>query len=79
MWVIEYRKHRGLKKNNGFLKELSDSMKKIEMKQDEMIVKVTKTATLVGAQTKHCEQTVKSVFTEIGKNSDRIFEMKGKD
>jgi hypothetical protein len=77
MWIRELIKHRTFKKNNGFLKELSESMKKIETKQDEMIVQVTETATLVGSQTKHCEQTVKAVFTEIGKNTDRIFKVKG--
>ena len=78
VWIVEFRKHQNSKKQNGRLKAIADTLKVLDKKQDEMTVTVIKTATLVNAQTKHCENTVKSVFKEIGKNSDRIFELKGK-
>jgi len=79
VWILEYRRHQTSKKGNGYLKNIADTLKELDEKQDAMNETVVETKTKVEEQSKQCKITVKSVFTEIGKNSDRIFELKGKD
>lgn len=78
VWVLEYRRHQTSKKGNGYLKNIADTLKELDEKQDAMKEIVVETKTKVEAQANHCESTVSAVFKAIDKNSDRIFTMKGK-
>jgi len=77
-WLKIIRDTKRQNGNGSDLKEIKETVKDTDKKVDEMKVAVGSIKTDVSNQKKYCTQVTNSFEKQIGDNTNRIFNMKGK-
>jgi len=77
-WLKIIRDTKRQNGNGSDLKEIKETVKDTDKKVDEMKVAVGSMQTEVSNQKEHCVQVTNSFEKQIGDNTNRIFNMKGK-